>query len=348
MYLAPLNYQRFFEKVFSEERIARKFLEDFLEVEIQEFQPLKEKHRISDDASTVEFDFRCKIKDSYVIIDMQQWYKPDIVQRFFLYHTLNTALQLEDIPLKRFPIPGSGRPGKYKRIKDYRLLEPVYTLIWMVMDTLKFTMDYISYLMAPEILVDFLKDDRLWREPEIKKLLEERKRILEVVEGNTRNIDFLPKNRLIFMFQKNIVKNKALKKYERWFEFAEKTRNESNEEKDFKEYKGDEIFSEMIRRLRKDTLTDADFDYIADEKKAWEEVERLERGFYEDGIKDGKQEGIKEGIKEGIEKGIKEGRTAGAKDKALEMAKNALKEGLSIELISKLTGLSNEEIDKLK
>lgn len=84
----------------------------------------------------------------------------------------------------------------------------------------------------------------------------------------------------------------------------------------------------MIRRLRKDTLTKEDFDYIEDEKTAWEEIERFERGFYE--------EGKKEGIKEG------------AKDKALEMAANSLKEGLAIELISKLTGLSEEEIEKLK
>ena len=42
MYLAPINYHRFFVKVFSDERIARKFLEDFLDVEIQEFQVLEE------------------------------------------------------------------------------------------------------------------------------------------------------------------------------------------------------------------------------------------------------------------------------------------------------------------
>ena len=38
MYLAPINYHRFFVKVFSDDRIAQKFLEDFLDVEIQEFQ----------------------------------------------------------------------------------------------------------------------------------------------------------------------------------------------------------------------------------------------------------------------------------------------------------------------
>jgi len=38
----------------------------------------------------------------------------------------------------------------------------------------------------------------------------------------------------------------------------------------------------------------------------------------------------------------------GKKEKAIEMAKNSLKEGLSIELIVKLTGLKKTEIEKLK
>ncbi len=36
MYLAPLNYDRFFKKVFSDIKIAKKFLEDFLGVDIEE------------------------------------------------------------------------------------------------------------------------------------------------------------------------------------------------------------------------------------------------------------------------------------------------------------------------
>ncbi|MCP4132179.1 MAG: hypothetical protein GY754_14505, partial [bacterium] len=61
MYLAPLNYDRFFKKVFSDKEISRRFLEDFLEVKIDSIELLKEKHQLTDDASVVEFDFRCKI-----------------------------------------------------------------------------------------------------------------------------------------------------------------------------------------------------------------------------------------------------------------------------------------------
>ena len=51
-----------------------------------------------------------------------------------------------------------------------------------------------------------------------------------------------------------------------------------------------------------------------------------------------------EGYKTGKEEGMKAGRNEGKN----EIAKNMLKENLSIELISKLTSLSQEEIEKIK
>ncbi len=357
MYLAPLNYDRFFRKIFSDDKISRRFLEDFLDVRIDEFEFLKERNLVTNDASIVEFDFRCKIKGAYVIVDMQQWYKRDVAQRFFLYHALNSGLQLEKIPIKRFAFPG--KPEKSKASKDYRELEPVLTLIWMVIDTLNFKNDYISYAMTPELVLDFLNNDRLWHEPNIKELLEERKKILEVVRNNTKNLDFIPKNRLVFMFQKNIVKSKLLKKYKQWFDFAEKTLDENNEKDDFARYKGDEIFSEMIRRLRRDKLTDEDFAYIADEKKTWEEVERMERGIYEDGKKDGEKLGIEKGEKIGIEKGekigiekgekigIEKGEKIGIEKGQAELVLNMIKNGMDIESIAKFSGLSQSKIAEI-
>ncbi|MCP4113246.1 MAG: hypothetical protein GY749_48245, partial [Desulfobacteraceae bacterium] len=152
MYLAPLNYDRFFKKVFSDPEIARKFLEDFLDTEIESIEILKDRHSVTDDAAFVEFDFRCKIQDAYVIIDMQQWYKADVTQRFYLYHALNTGLQTEDLPKKRIVLDKTSK--QIVKVKDYRALEPVYTLIWMVNDSLKFDSNYVSYGMTPENLLD--------------------------------------------------------------------------------------------------------------------------------------------------------------------------------------------------
>ena len=77
MYLAPLNYDLFFKKVFSDLTVAKKFLEDFLGFEITEITKLESKHRVTDDSTVLQFDppglgYRCKIQDNYVIIDMQQ------------------------------------------------------------------------------------------------------------------------------------------------------------------------------------------------------------------------------------------------------------------------------------
>ena len=62
-----------------------------------------------------------------------------------------------------------------------------------------------------------------------------------------------------------------------------------------------------------------------------------EQNFFEDGRKEGKME-----RKNGTEL------SSGAKEKTIEIAKKMFKEKLPIEMIEKLTGLSKEEIEKLK
>ena len=56
----------------------------------------------------------------------------------------------------------------------------------------------------------------------------------------------------------------------------------------------------------------------------------------------------KDGVEEGIEKGIEQGIEQGSKEKASENAKNAIGLGLDNETISKITGLSVEEIEKIR
>ncbi|RUM56150.1 MAG: hypothetical protein DSY40_02700, partial [Nautilia sp.] len=57
-----------------------------------------------------------------------------------------------------------------------------------------------------------------------------------------------------------------------------------------------------------------------------------------------REEGREEGLKEGREKGLKEGE----RKKAIEIAQNLLNIGVDTNTISKSTGLSIEEIEKLK
>ncbi len=53
-----------------------------------------------------------------------------------------------------------------------------------------------------------------------------------------------------------------------------------------------------------------------------------------------RDEATKKGLKEGLERGTEQSKN--------EIAKNMLKKGLDISLISEVTGLSNEQINNLK
>jgi predicted transposase/invertase (TIGR01784 family) len=331
MYLAPLNYDRYFKKIFSEPRFAKRFLEDFFDVIIESIEILATEHRVTDDASVVEFDFRCKIDGNFIIVDMQQWFKSDVVHRFYTYHCASTVLQLEKLPLKSIALEAE----KERKVKDYSEILPVITLVWLVDDTFGFKDDYASYCMTPEILTDFIKN-KLWQQPDVSELLEEREKVLTFMENKTRNLDFLQKNKLIYVFQKNVIKNapneKTARRYVAWFELAEKTKNRKNEKSDFAKFENDALFSDLMRRICKEILTEEDFTYIDSYQKYAERVKR-----YDDGV-------FKEGEKLGIEKGEKLGFEKGK----IEIALNMLRLGLDIAIISTATGLSIAEINQLK
>ena len=54
------------------------------------------------------------------------------------------------------------------------------------------------------------------------------------------------------------------------------------------------------------------------------------------------------GLGDGIEKGIEKGKEKGAKEEKIKIVKSMLKENMDIEIIIKITGLTKEEIEKLK
>ena len=68
----------------------------------------------------------------------------------------------------------------------------------------------------------------------------------------------------------------------------------------------------------------------------------------EDGKKIGLKQGIKEGKEQGIQIGIEEGIQIGERNNQIKMAKEMMKQGISKELIEKITHLTKEEIDKIE
>jgi hypothetical protein len=68
----------------------------------------------------------------------------------------------------------------------------------------------------------------------------------------------------------------------------------------------------------------------------------------EDALVIEREEGREEGLEKGLEKGLEEGLEKGREERDLEVAKNALRTGLPVEIIQKITGLGIETIKSLQ
>lgn len=73
----------------------------------------------------------------------------------------------------------------------------------------------------------------------------------------------------------------------------------------------------------------------------------LEKEAQKIGEEIGEERGEKRGLRKGRIEGKREGKKEGKKEKAIETAEKMLKDGLSIEVISKYTGLEKHEIERL-
>jgi hypothetical protein len=73
------------------------------------------------------------------------------------------------------------------------------------------------------------------------------------LNNNITANNFMQENKLIYAFQKNIVKNAKYTKYYEWFEFAERSLKKDNTEADFEKYNNRDVFLEMMHRLKAGT-----------------------------------------------------------------------------------------------
>ena len=113
-----------------------------------------------------------------------------------------------------------------------------------------------------------------------------------------------------------------------WIEMATKNNVKIKKAKEEMEYLTGEAATRRIAELREK--------YIRDEAA-------IKSLAMERGLQEGIERGIKQGIKQGIEQGIEQGEV---KTKA-EIAKKMKEEGINIETIIKITGISEEELNKL-
>jgi hypothetical protein len=349
MFVASLNLDLFFKKVFSNKRVAKQFIEDLLGVKITEIKLLTVENKLTDEAVFVKFDFRCKIRGQYVVIEMQQQYKIDVIKRFYLYHSVSTTLQLETLKPVKLTKPN----GETYTEKNYSGLEPVITLIWMVDDMLGFEEDFIVYSTLPEVAKDFITDEKLWEKP-LNEILIEREKTLTILGNNKKGLDFLSQNKLIYIFQKNIVKNKRLDlPYYKWFDFANMSRNPNNKEEDFIQYKKDKDMAEVINRLRKDKLPPDEFKYVSDMpmyELFWEEKLRKAADKANRKVMKAEQEVMK--AEQEVMKAEQEVMKAGQevmkeKEKTQKLIKLLLLQGGTIQTIADTLEMTFEETEEL-
>ena len=112
--------------------------------------------------------------------------------------------------------------------------------------------------------------------------------------------------------------------------------NEEDNEELSKVYEGESIMEEYVKDAKRASMED-DVVGLYD-KELHEEKLRITE------LEEAREKGIATGMKQGMAAGIAKGK----KESILETAKNMLKDNLDIEMISKYTGLSEEEINNLK
>ncbi len=114
--------------------------------------------------------------------------------------------------------------------------------------------------------------------------------------------------------------------------------------RELKEYhEDDSVLKEFLEMAEIGNLQQEELDmYKASQKAEWDEHARITTA-----TEIGEEAGLQKGLKKGEAIGLQKGETIGLKKGREEVAKTMLTEGLDIQLISKVTGLTEKEIKSL-
>ena len=246
------------------------------------------------------------------------------------------ASSKEQLPKKAVILP----ENQIKETHDYSDLLPVLTLVWMVQDNLGFDDDFKSFCLAPEDIIFFLRDVGLWKNNDITELLNRRNELVKLLENNTKELQFLQKNQLIYIFQKNIVKNKTFKKYYPWFELAENTLKKISDKFAYQEYEKDAILKEVIRRLKKEIENPEEIKYIGDYDEFIDSVKRYDQGLLLEGHRLAEHE-----LFPLLE--IEKQRAEQERLKLINSVRQMKIHNIPIEIIIQASGINREEIEKI-
>ncbi len=200
-----------------------------------------------------------------------------------------------------------------ERGRNFSMLQPVYSLN-MVNDTFSDSEDYYH-------------DYRIVESADTK----------QVIEGLRFIFIELPK-----FTPKNFSEKKMKVLWLRYLtEIDEKTRKVSPD------LTGNPEIGKAIEQIEEAAFTDDEL-YIYD--RFWDMVSTAKMQITssrKDGMRKGLKEGMEKGMKEGIEKGMKEGMEKGIGEERIRTARKMKAEGLGTDMITKITGLTPNDIDAL-
>ncbi len=146
----------------------------------------------------------------------------------------------------------------------------------------------------------------------------------KIIEEKNRKLILTDKLELVIIEMPKIIEDEARSELIDWLSFLENPKSERVKEK----MKENEELNEAVNKLE-EMSEDEYLERIADlrEKKILDENSRLSESY-----------------NKGIAEGITKGELKGKKEVKIEIAKKMLQEGIDIETIIKITGLSKEEI----
>lgn len=316
IYDVSQNHDKIFKQILYDKEEARKFINQYLELEIpieKEKIELYNSSYVTEAYKSKESDVVYKMKDKniFFLIEHQSTIDLSMPYRIENYsmQIINAAIDKEKIKSKEYLYPRvipivlytGNKKWKTKlsfsdmqeQLPGYKYQDRSYTIV-----------DVNSYdkkeLLESESLVS--KIMLLEKSKTTKELIENIQEILEKEE----EIEEYKVNKMIkiilLLLGKKVGEEEAKKILEKIIK------------------RGEDDMLDVIERIN------------AREKR---ELQKRENK----GRKLGKEEGKKEGIKEGKKEGKIEGK--------VEVAKQLIKEGLDVNFINKVTGLKKEEIEKL-
>ena len=110
----------------------------------------------------------------------------------------------------------------------------------------------------------------------------------------------------------------------------------------------DKVFDRLFEEAEIAKFTPQEMREYEASKMAYRDIKNSIDTAKQEGLAEGMEKGIEKGMELGMEKGTKKGMKKGMNQKALDIARNMLADGVDINLIMKYSGLTQEQIEKLK